>query len=187
MTMAFFFGYGSLVNRRTHAYAPVFNASLTGWRRAWRATDARPAAFLTVVRDPSATIQGLIAPVPGADWAALDAREAAYDRHDATDQVTHAAQVGSIAVYAISPDRMVAGGASHPILLSYLDVVIQGFLAEHGSDGPEEFFATTTGWDTPVLNDRAAPIYPRAQPLSASERALVDHGLARVGARIMTG
>jgi hypothetical protein len=43
---------------------------------------------------------------------------------------------------------------------------------------------TTDGWDTVVLNDRANPIYPRAQSLSADETALVDACLKQVGAQL---
>ena len=33
-----------------------------------------------------------------------------------------------------------------PILLSYLDVVVQGYLAEFGEAGVARFFASTDGW-----------------------------------------
>jgi hypothetical protein len=187
MTEAFFFGYGSLVNRRTHVYTPGHRAALRGWRRAWRATDARPAAFLTVVRDPDAVTDGLIAPVPGGDWAALDAREAAYERHDASDHTHHESEASAIAVYAIAPDRMRHASDAHPILLSYLDTVVQGFLAEYGPAGAARFFDATIGWDLPVLDDRGAPRYPRAQPLTDAERMVVDDGLARLSVRVLRG
>lgn len=65
MKDAFFFGYGSLVNRATHDYGQARPASLPGWRRAWRHTALRPVAFLTAEPDPASTIEGLIAAVPG--------------------------------------------------------------------------------------------------------------------------
>ena len=52
--------------------------------------------------------------------------------------------------------------------------MVQGFLRLYGEDGVRGFFRTTTGWETPVLDDRDAPIYPRAQPLNRQERDLVD-------------
>lgn len=183
----FFFGYGSLVNRRTHDYGRVAPARLSGWRRVWQATDARPAAFLTVVRAPGAVTEGLIAAVPGADWAALDAREAAYQRHDATRDTAHDSDARAISVYAIAPERRRPSTPDHPILLSYLDTVIQGFLAEYGAAGAARFFDTTLGWDGCVLDDRAAPSYPRATRLHAEERAVVDAGLARVGVQVVRG
>ena len=74
MKRPYFFGYGSLVNRGTHDFDDAHPARLSGWRRIWRHTDLRPVAYLTVVPDASAEIDGLIAHVPDDDWAALDHR-----------------------------------------------------------------------------------------------------------------
>ena len=74
--------------------------------------------------------------MPGADWAALDLREHGYARHDVTDTVTHA--VGreiEVAIYAIPEGAHHDPGPDHPVALSYIDVVVQGFLAEFGLDG----------------------------------------------------
>lgn len=179
-----FFGYGSLVNRATHTYPEAQTATARGWLRAWRHTGAREFAFLTAVPEPGAEIHGLIAAVPGADWVALDAREHAYERRVDTANIRHTRpQTAEIAIYAIAPEKMVAPTDKHPILLSYLDVVVQGYLTEFGADGPAHFFQTTLGWDAPVLDDRAAPIYPRHQVLSAEEREITDAALARLGVR----
>lgn len=187
MKDVFFFGYGSLVNRATHDYRRAHPASLPGWRRAWRHTRLRPVAFLTAEPDPATTIRGVIAAVPGADWAALDAREAAYDRHRVCDDVLHdLSPRPSVSVYAIPQHGQRAPTAAYPVLLSYLDVVVQGYAREFGAGGVADFFATTAGWEAPILDDRAAPIYPRHQRLSAAERALTDEHLARIGARIIT-
>ena len=61
MSEAYFFGYGSLVNRNTHGYAPCHTARATGWRRTWARMADRPLAILTVVPDPDSEIDGLIA------------------------------------------------------------------------------------------------------------------------------
>lgn len=178
-----FFGYGSLVNRRTHDYDAAHQATLSGWRRVWRPTALRPAAFLTARPAPGARIDGLIAAVPNGDWAALDLRETGYDRMEA-DSVAHPLDPApEIAVYAI-PAR-VDDRSDAPILLSYLDVVVQGFLAEFGEAGVARFFETTDNWSLPVADDRDAPLYPRAQDLAAEETALVDRWLARQGSRIV--
>ena len=174
-----FFGYGSLVNRATHSYPQAQAATLKGWRRVWVRTDLRDVVFLSIHPVAGHSIDGLIATVPGADWAALDQREHGYARIDATPQVTHSTGANSIAAYQVAPDRQRHGG-DHRILLSYLDVVVQGFVREFGPAGAQAFFDTTDGWDTPVLNDRAAPLYPRAQTLSADEQALTDRLLAQV-------
>jgi cation transport regulator ChaC len=70
----FFFGYGSLVNRDTHDFPHPARARVRGWARTWKRTKLRKVAFLTAVEAPGAQIEGLIAAVPGADWAALDPR-----------------------------------------------------------------------------------------------------------------
>jgi hypothetical protein len=186
MQDAYFFGYGSLVNRATHGFEGAQAAQLAGWRRVWRHTDLRPVAFLTVIPDADSEIEGLIAPVPGADWAALDRREAAYLRAPAADQLRHGlSHAPQIAVYTIPEGRHGAPDAARPVLLSYLDVVVQGYLREFGEDGVRRFFDTTHGWDAPILDDRTAPRYPRHVALSADERALTDSHLARLDATIL--
>ena len=175
-----FFGYGSLVNRATHAYPNGQRATLKGWRRRWVHTPTVPGSFLSVTPDTSCSILGLMAEVPGGDWSALDVRETGYLRNfgtaliDGTDHPIQVYSVPNIDSTAVSDD--------HPILLSYIDAVVQGFLVEYGASGAAHFFETTNGWHLPILNDRDAPKYPRAQRLSPDERAVVDQGLADVGA-----
>ena len=180
----YFFGYGSLVNIQTHDYPDAQPATLGGWRRAWVRTAARDVVFLTAVPDPSSTIDGVIAAVPDGDWVALDAREYGYARHSSSGAVAHDLNPApDIAHYAIPPSAMGAAG-NHIILLSYLDVVVQGFLHLYGTSGVERFFDTTDGWNTPVLDDRAAPVYSRHRRLTKGETNLVDHHLNRLSARV---
>ena len=185
MTEPFFFGYGSLVNTATHDFPEPHPATLQGWRRAWRHTDLRPVAFLTAVPHPTSQIDGLIAHVPNDDWAALDQREWAYDRIPATQSITHSVNRSmEIALYAVPADRQSAPDTQHPILLSYLDVVVQGYKQAFGLPGVERFFATTDGWAAPILNDRADPRYPRHQSLTPAETKLVDTALDALGAKV---
>lgn len=174
-----FFGYGSLVNRATHDHAPARPATLAGWRRVWRQTRLRPFAFLSAEAAPG-RIDGLLAAVPGNDWAALDRREAAYLRRPLAtgDFAAPPGWAARVEIYTIDPAHQTAD--RHPILLSYLDVVVQGFLREFGEDGVGRFFATTAGW-TAIHDDRAAPLYPRHQPLTEAERALTEAHLAALG------
>lgn len=184
MTHTYVFGYGSLVNRHTHGYRDARTARIFGWRRAWRHLEGRPAALLTVIEDRQSRIDGLIAAVPDAERAALDLREQNYLKAKA-DNVEHALpQDPEIHIYR-APDWMHRPARSMtPIALSYLDVVLQGYLAEFGETGVARFFATTDGWDAPVLNDRHAPIYRRHRPLNARERGVVDDHLSAFGVRI---
>lgn len=184
---SYFFGYGSLVNRASHSFAGAVPAQLTGWRRIWRHTDLRPVAYLTVVPDAHAEIDGLIAPVPDADWPALDAREAAYIRAPAAHQVRHPLPHSpEIAVYTIPEGMHAAPSRAHPILLSYLDVVVQGYFREFGAAGVQRFFDTTHGWDAPLLDDRSSPHYPRHQSLTDEERELTDRHLDRLGVSLLS-
>lgn len=180
----YFFGYGSLVNRNTHTYPDAHPAQLNGWRRAWVKSTGFDRVFLSVRPDPGTTIEGLIAAVPGADWAALDARETGYARQSSGAAVIHPLSPSPpVAHYAVPEDE--PGQVTRNfVLLSYIDVVVQGFLREYGEDGVARFFDTTDGWDTQVHDDRGAPEYPRAQLLTSDETALVDHHLARVSARV---
>lgn len=186
MADPYFFGYGSLVNLATHDFPDARPARLKGWRRAWRHTDLRPVAFLTAVPDAESEIEGMIAHVPKNDWAALDEREWAYDRVPATQSVTHPLKHEvEIAVYAVPHGRHNAPTNPHPLLLSYIDVVVQGYLRAFGEDGADRFFATTDGWESPILNDRAEPRYPRHQQLKPTEVEYVDDRLNRIAARIV--
>jgi hypothetical protein len=133
----FFFGYGSLVNRGTHDFPQVARARVRGWARTWKRTKLRQVAFLTAVEAPGQEIEGLIAAVPGADWAALDAREYAYDRH-AVIEIDHDHGPEprlDVHIYRTKPEHDTDGSEEHPILLSYLDTVIQGYLTEFGEAG----------------------------------------------------
>lgn len=185
MNGPYFFGYGSLVNRATHVYADAHPARIAGWRRAWRHVEGRKVAFLSAVPDPASAIDGLMALVPGGDWAALDMREHAYARILATDVAHEVAGATEIHIYHAPDDMHVTATEMRPVLLSYVDVVVQGYLREFGAGGVARFFETTDGWDAPIKADRADPVYPRHQVLSAEETALVDDWLARLGVRFV--
>ena len=176
---AWFFGYGSLVNRATHSYPQAQRARLHNWRRVWVRTAMREVVFLSIHPAPGADIDGLIAAVPGADWTALDAREAGYDRINVISDLESDVNASPIAAYRVTPALQRETG-EHFILLSYLDTVAQGFRKEFGATGVEAFFATTDGWNAPVFDDRGSPRYPRACDTSRDDKAQVDKLLAQV-------
>ncbi len=180
MSHALVFGYGSLVNRATHDYAETEPAIATGWRRAWRRTSLRPLSFLTVIPDSTTEIEGLVAGVPDHAWPELDAREGAYERV-ALAEVRHDGRTGATAIYAIPEGFHDEPGDENPILLSYLETVLQGYLTLFGEAGVARFVATTEGWHAPLLDDRAAPRYGRATQLTPAERALVDGWIEELG------
>jgi hypothetical protein len=181
----YFFGYGSLVNRGTHDYPRAVPARVRGWRRIWRHTRLRELAFLSVHPVEGAEIDGLVAAVPGADWTALDLRERAYDRVALCPTTVDHRHPGRLDVqlYRTRPEHEAPPDARHPVLLSYIDTVAQGFLQMFGRAGAEAFFASTDGWEAPVLDDRAFPRYARATALTGFERRLVDDALEARGVR----
>lgn len=179
MTDPLFFGFGSLVNAATHAYElrPI---ALENWERVWVATTERPHVYLSAQPKAGARISGVLAPVPGGDWRALDIREKGYVRVDISSQIA----VPDVAIYQVDPRLRRQDRLESPILLSYLDVVVQGFDQLFGANGVAQFFATTQSWDRPILDDRAAPLYPRHQQLTMAETALVDGHLEALSAQI---
>lgn len=64
------------------------------------------------------------------------------------------------------------------ILRSYLDAVLLGFVLEHGEEGLRRFLAETEGFDTPIHDDRRAPVYPRAVRLEPHQAGLIEAALA---------
>lgn len=173
------FGYGSLVNRGT--LPPFLSAeprSVRGWRRAWRATSrgARGGACaLSVVADPDAIIDGLVVTFDDVVFPIIRKREHNYDMLRLDDDP-------DVIVFRARADVDRFGDADHPVHQSYIDATLQGFLQEFGEDGAARFMATTEGWHVPILDDRGAPNYPRAQILSSAEQIMIDRLLESVDA-----
>lgn len=186
MSDPFFFGYGSLVNARTHDHPDPSPATVSGWTRSWRHTTRRPYAYLSVMPSEVTSIDGLIARVPENDWTALDKREAGYHRQAIEDDsIKHGrSDPTEVQIYQTHAETDITGRVFYPILLSYLDVVVQGFRDIFGEDGVAAFFTSTEGWEAGILDDRSAPIYPRAQKLSPLETELVNHHIARLPAKV---
>jgi len=204
-----YFGYGSLVNRatlRTEVLA-TFPVRLKGWHRTWRARpDMGPApgvalpdgltpsllsAHRASATNLEAGIDGLLVIDLAANLPEIDSREFRYHRRNitlaelefgssTTPQVTDfMVDSGLILhVYEARIEHPPTQGPS-PILRSYLDAVMQGFLREFGPEGVHRFVAETDAFHMPIHEDRHAAIYPRAVSLSASEIELFDAALGR--------
>jgi len=158
--MTHFFGFGSLVNLRTHVYKDTQPTQIKGWKREWVSSRLRDVAFLSVTPSPDTTIQGMRASTEGIGWEALDIREEGYYRHVLPDE--------QMQMYIGDPNA-IRRDVKQPILLSYLDVVAQGFHDHFGEQGVIDFFATTRNWDHPILDDRDTPLYPRATTLEPAQ------------------
>jgi hypothetical protein len=178
-----YFGYGSLVNLgslRT-PYISAHRATLTGWKRAWL---SRPKvensfapedglAFLSVVPDAEAQIDGLIITDHVSSLQALDEREALYSRVDIEHHNLqyHDEPVEIERQFLYEADEPMADDNAY-ILRSYLDVVMQGYLHHFGEEGLQRFMQTTLNFDCAIKEDRDNPVYPRATSLTAREKAL---------------
>jgi hypothetical protein len=198
-----YFGYGSLVNRATIATGVIaaHPARLKGWHRTWRARpdmgpdmgptpgvalpDGLTPSLLTAHRAPDAAIDGLLVIDLAENLAVIDAREFRYHRRDislADLEFTDPAAVRGLDadirlhVYEARIEHPPTQGPS-PILRSYLDAVMQGFLQEFGEAGVHRFVTETDAFHMPVHEDRHAPLYPRAVALSQLEIDLFDAAL----------
>lgn len=176
------FGFGSLVNRRTlTGVVDAWPGTVTGWRRAWRAPShfglGHGVCSLSVVQADD-TIEGLFVTFEADERSRIAQRERNYD---ALALPEHPGAV----IYRAKPEIERWGSAQFPVSLTYLDTILGGFLAEFGEAGVERFMATTDGWFVPIVDDRDAPRYPRAVPLTEAEREVVDAALERVGAQVI--
>ena len=174
MKKSYFFGYGSLVNTKTHSFKSFEKAYVTGWRRYWQQTSLRNIPYLSVNRTDNKKLYGLIAEVPNNDWEELDLRETGYIR-TSTKCVINLEINKNAQIYFVPEYNFEKKDQSKGLLLSYLDCVIQGYLEQFGEEIASEFFSTTDGWDIQIKDDRLNPLYPRSVELTKSERAFIDH------------
>lgn len=187
-----YFGYGSLVNRRTlrTAFLGASAARVTGWRRCWRPRDPELAALgheaslLSARPHEGSVLEGLVVYDRLDHLPEVDRRETGYNRVSvAPDRLAFVGSaLASCPVYiyeAKTNDAVEDPG--HPILQSYLDAVLQGFLVEFGEAGVRGFVENTLGFERPVQRDRNRPIYPRSVELSPSETELFDALLLQRG------
>ncbi|WP_310620229.1 gamma-glutamylcyclotransferase family protein [Flexibacterium corallicola] len=195
-----YFGYGSLVNERTlPKETTVIAGTLRGWVREWRGCsrwrdgsvdETSGLCVLTVRREPASLIKGAMVLDVAANLPKLDEREWHYSRialnhgdfrADSAENIPQ----GSF-LYEVTDPYYEWGNDEFPVLLSYVDCVLAGFYRLWGESGLEHFMETTLGWDhVPVLNDRAAPLYPRAQVLSPELQQRIDWHLEKNSVRVI--
>ena len=166
------FGYGSLATETD--FRPTRELAAHGWvanlaahRRVWGVamdngvavpgykryldpdTGEPPAvmvAFLDVVPDPGAAVNGVLAPVTGEDLRTLDRRERNYRRVDVTDLVRPAvgARVWTFVGRPDARERLRSGLATGGAVISrgYLESVERGFRGLE--EGEWERYAAST-------------------------------------------
>ncbi len=178
-----YFGYGSLVNRATLQtdYVAAVPARLNGWRRCWRPrknTDPRRhLSMLSAWQRGGHAIDGLLVFDRLDHLPEVDQREAAYDRVpvgiDRVETDIDVPQGCTVYVYEAHTNEAPHDPGA-PILQSYLDAVMQGFMHEFGRSGVLDFLHSTDGFERPVHVDRHAPVYSRAVPVPDHQRTLFD-------------
>lgn len=201
-----YFGYGSLVNRQTRpAGEEASSAHLVGWRRVWNhrvthphrgqpctSLSIEPSSDVTVNGPQSVSpvgIDGVIVRLPRHELEQLDAREAGYDRLELplsdfrlSDELARQLDeqgTQCIMVYRSQERNRCMADEQHPVLRSYVDCVMAGYLQRFAASGLQDMVASTRGWELPVLNDRAQPFYPRSVAVDAAEQDHFDSLMAQ--------
>lgn len=178
------FGFGSLINSRSRARTlgevPAWPVRVSGLRRGWYAPSSRIRhTALGVIVDPDARCNGVLALLPAARIAALDAREAQYTRvalpRAQVEPLGETPPYGQIVTYL--PTRAQHPTVEHPIIRSYLDVTLSGCL-EHGEAFAHEMLDTTDAWNEHLEDERHAPRYPLHE--AHAPRETLDALLRRV-------
>ncbi len=186
-----YFGYGSLVNRLTlrTKFLAIRRAEVAGWRRFWtpRGNGSGP-ALLSVAREEDEVVQGVVVYDHADHLPAVDEREVGYDRRivDPGRVTIEASPLPAVPLHIYEAPRLATaeGAAAPPILQSYLDAVLQGFLVLYGEAGVRRFVSRTEGFARTILADRHAPRYPRAVRLDEADAALFDRLVREAGARM---
>ncbi len=188
-----YFGYGSLVNAETRpSHTRTIPLTLSGWTRQWKhcveASFGKVCA-LTAARRPGAEIAGLLILDRTDRISEVDRREVGYRREpievDQTRLENDWRGIESF-IYVSTESCYRWGDQEYPILRTYVDCVIAGFLRTFGRSGAASFVASTEGWHCPILDDRDAPRYPRAVKLSLAEKETIDELLAAKHSNLMS-
>lgn len=192
-----YFGYGSLVNRATLRtdFVGAQPVRLRGWRRCWRPRHSgdplrggQSTSLLSVRQVEDSVIDGLLVYDRVENLPSVDQRESTYDRVAVPlERLDMAgAELPDCPVYVYEAQTNAADhDPHHPILQSYLDAVLQGFLREFGRTGVHHFMETTDGFERHIHADRHDPVYPRAVRLARKEQDFIDVLLEARGVRLL--
>lgn len=162
----YLFGYGSLILKESRNIAgktkESFPARIRGYQRVWGDRDEE-GTYLTIKENSNSTCNGMIVEVPEEELHKFDEREEGQTRKQIKiDDIERLEDQnlpgGKYWIYV--PNEIQTPSEKHPILQSYMDVVLTGCL-EISLDFAKEFIHTTEGWKF-IFNDRKNPLYPRA-------------------------
>jgi hypothetical protein len=192
-----YFGYGSLVNELTWLQSERFHSErhpveIENWTREWGHcvdTPRGPMCALTAARAAGTHIQGILIRCDAADLAQVDAREAGYDRVELPrrDVRSSGDLPDKLYIYTSRSPHYRPGGADYPILFSYVEAVLHGFLSVFKTEGVDAFIRSTSGWTAPVLDDRDRPQYRRSprKLISIEDKLYIEQKIRQItGLRI---
>ncbi|MGU3493919.1 gamma-glutamylcyclotransferase family protein [Xanthobacteraceae bacterium A53D] len=176
----FLLGYGSLIETAsregTAGYkldaVPVRVSPHFGYRRVWNARARSGWTALGLEKEvagrSAAPINGVLFPVDELSLTKFDRRESGYDRVAVPNAMVESLswlrlpETGTIWIYVPkADDRSLLPDARHPILQSYVDLVMSGALG-YGEAFARELVETTFGWSRYWLNDRTTARRPWA-------------------------
>jgi len=184
---AAFFGYGSLVNELTLSKKyHIQSGKIQRWKREWKHCVDTPfgrVCALTASRAENVFLDGVFISCSEIELRQFDEREIGYNRLEIarSDVIYSSGHLPDrLYVYASSPEYYRAGDLHYPIWLSYLEVVMYGYLRMFGEAGVDRFVQTTEGWPTPIIDDRQNPRYPRFKKLSDEHRNLIETWLHNI-------
>jgi hypothetical protein len=165
----FIFGYGSLIcedsRARTGASGQAIPVRIKGVERQWNAVYPKfEMSAVGAISNPNGACNGVIFQVPEEEIPKFDEREVDYsriklDREDISAIMQQSVPQGNIWVYVANSPGI--PDTKSPIVQSYIDVILTGCL-NINEEFAREFISSTTGWDSPWINDRENPVYMRA-------------------------
>lgn len=181
----YIFGYGSLISSSSRRITGIAGDSVAvrvnGLERTWvgwKGTDMRAVAARPVT---DACSNGVLFEVPESELFKFDERETHYVRTQldlSQIDYVHGNQsliTAQCNVWVYLYDHQGRGLSDEPIVQSYLDVILLG-CQEITPTFAIEFIEQTLNWDV-WHDDRAKPVYPRAQLHDAAHQ--LDQLLAK--------
>ena len=188
-----YFGYGSLVNRNTRpAQEIAHSARLNGWQRVWdhRVSDPyrdKRCTSLSIEPSPEVAVEGVVVRLELDKLPQLDQREAGYDRlilpasdFDLPEELLEQMAtegMDEIMVYRSQEHNRGLADAENPVLQSYVDCVMAGYLHRFGEEGVNALVSSTRGWECSLFNDRTEPFYPRWVEVSSADQQYFDDSI----------
>lgn len=196
-TRHYIVGYGSLMSHDSrYRYNSIdvdgIPVDVRGWHRAWNM--ASPGENITCVGavpdNEDSVFNGMLVEVDEIDES-LKKREQNYhfielqlddlDIHCATWQGQLRDNRENLKLWICQVADPQTSKESHPICQSYVDTCLSGCLEHKDEAFAMQFIEQTAGWDGYWLNDREAPLYPRAAKVSQQMHETIDDLLQQVG------